>query len=229
MEKGDRLCSMNKSKVSMKPIVKYLRELSIVVMGVTITVGIGLWVNNNNIKKDQKQYLDAIILELEENADTFDTYAKMLQKSVRYSNYLHSLHDVKSLSRDSIRYYAITTDDGIGWGNADPITLYNEDAFEMFKFSGAMRQVDDKKLLLSIWKVYHLMKSTQNRIDYCLQYKQELIVSDLHRIDDGKPVVVNGKWFYINNVPLQMVLECESAAKFIKETVSELEKSKIVK
>ena len=47
---------MNKSKEKILPIIKYLRELSIVVAGIAITVGIGLWVNNNNYKEDQKQY-----------------------------------------------------------------------------------------------------------------------------------------------------------------------------
>ena len=85
----------------MTKIWKYLRELSIVVTGIAITVGTGLWVNSNNIKKDQKQYFDAIILELKDNAELFDNDAKGLQKSVGYSNYIHS-HDINSLSRDSI-------------------------------------------------------------------------------------------------------------------------------
>ena len=215
---------MNKSKMSMNPIVKYLRELSIVVTGIAITVGIGFGVNNNNIKKDKKQYLDAIILELKENAEKFDLYAKGLQKSVRYSNYLHSLHDNKSINKDSIDYYAWSGQDGIGWGNLDPVILYTKDAFEMFKSSGTMRHVDDKELLLSIWKVYFAMESTQNKIDGCIQYKKEVGMMDLQR-----PVVVRMEFFYINNVPQNMVDLCESAAVLIRETVSKLEKSKIVK
>jgi len=37
---------------SFQQIVKYLRELSIIVTGIAITVGIGFWVNSNNYKKD---------------------------------------------------------------------------------------------------------------------------------------------------------------------------------
>jgi len=217
-----------KQKSEMTKIGKYIRELSIVVTGIAITVGIGLWMNNNNIRKDQKQYLEAIILELKENAEKFDDYAKMLQKSVRYSNYLNS-HDLKSLNQDSIDYYAFTNADGIGWGNWDPVTLYNDDAFEMFKFSGAMRQIDDKELLLSIWKVYHGMQTTQNRIDGDIQYKKEVGMMDIQRIDNGEQIVARKRWFYVNNVPLNMVYMCEGVAEFIRETISELEKSKIVK
>lgn len=220
---------MNKSKISMTKIVKYIRELSIIITGIVITVGFGLWVNKNNIKKDQKQYLVAIILELKENAEKFDTYAKTLQKCVRYSNYINS-HDEKSINRDSISYYAYSSGpDDIGWGNWNPVTLYNEDAFEMFKSSGAMRQIDDKELLLSIWKVYHQMKSTQNEIDALLQYKKELGMSFLQRIDNGEQVVIPIKWFYINGTPQIMVNYCENTAVFIKEAISKLENSKIVK
>jgi hypothetical protein len=213
-----------KQNFSVKPIVKYLREVSVVVIGVAITVGIGLWINNNNIRKDQKQYLDAILLELKENAEKFDDYAKDLRKSVGYSNYLHSLHrDIKSISKDSIDYYAFDNEDGLGWGSWNPVILYTEDAFEMFKSSGAMRQVDDKELLLSIWKVYNLMRSTQNIIDGLLQHKKEVAMME----DDHS---IARMWsFYMNNIPQSMVYHCEGTTELIRETVSKLEKSEIVK
>ena len=77
---------MNKSKKTIRPIVKYFRELSIVVVGVAITVGIGLFVNNSNNRKDQKQYLNAIKLELEENAKQFD-YITLLLVRLTVKNY----------------------------------------------------------------------------------------------------------------------------------------------
>jgi len=219
---------MNKSKKTIQQVVKYLRELSIIIAGVSITVGVGLWVNNNNNERDQKQYLDAIILELKENAENFDTYARMLQKSVRYSDYINS-HNEKSLHSDTIKYYAWSGPDGIGWGNWDPVTLYNKDAFEMYKFSGAMRQVGDKELLLSIMKVYHLMENAQNNIDGRLQFKKEVGMMDIKRLDDGEQIVVRMAWFYRNNMPRSMVYFCEGAAEHIRETVAKLEKSKIAK
>ena len=212
----------------MTKIGKYLRELSIVVTGIAITVGIGLWVNSINVKKDQKQYLDAIILELKENAEKFDLYAKMQQKCIGYSNYLNS-HNEKSLNQDSIRYYAYRDSTGIGWGNHDPVILYNEDAFEMFKTSGAMRQIDDKELLLSIWKVYNIMRNSQNNIDDLLEYKKEQGMDFIRRTDNGEKNVVPLKWFYRNNCPLGMRKICEGTAEYIRETVSKLETSKIVK
>ena len=220
--------SMNKPKNSMSKIVTFLRELAVVVTGIFITVGVGLWVNSNNIRKDQKLYLDAIIIELKENIENFDAYAKKLQKCVKYSNYI-STRDEKSINKDSIGYYDWGNQECVGWGNWNPVTLYNEDAFEMFKSSGAMRQIDDKELLLSIWKVYHLMKSTQSEIDNLLQFKKEIGMDFLQRIDNGEQVIVPMKWFYINEAPQFMVKYCEDTADLIRETLSKLEKSKIVK
>ena len=216
---------MNNLKEKIRPIVKYLRELSIIIVGVSITVGVGLWVNNNSIKKDKKKYFDAMILELKENAEIFDNYARELQRSVAYSNYINS-HDEKSISRDSIDYYATGH---AGWGSSISVILYNEDAFEMFKSSGAMRHVSDKNLLLSIWRVYHGMRSTQKFIDDCLEYKKEASQEDSQRFIAGEQIVVRVKSFYRNNLPQNMVYVCEDAAESIRETISELEKSKIVK
>jgi len=220
---------MNKSKISMKPLLKFLRELAVVVTGIAVTVSIGFWVNSINVKKDQKQYLDAIILELKENAEKFDDYAKKLQKSVGYSNYLRSLTDEKSLSLDSVSYYGYCTNDEIGWGEADPVTLYNKNAFEMFKFSGDMRQLDDKELLLSIWKVYYLMESTQERIDGYIQCKKEMMMLEIQRLYKGEKLVARLYFFYMDNIPLYMKCDCEGTAEFIRETVSRLETSKMVK
>ena len=212
----------------MKDFVKYLREVSVVVIGVAISVSIGLWVNSVNIKKDQKQYLEAIMIELKENAENFEFYAIMMNKSVRYSNYLQS-HHIDSLNQDSIEYYAYTNSEGFGWGNLDLFILYNEDAFEMFKSSGSMQQINDKELLLSVWKVYHQMKNTQKSIDSKMEYKKEVLTDDRKRISDGEQIKARALWFYINNVPKNMVQECEGTAYFIKQTVSKIENSKYIK
>ncbi|MCL2246461.1 MAG: hypothetical protein FWC10_05040 [Lentimicrobiaceae bacterium] len=214
---------MKKSKKTVREIVRYFRELSIIIAGIAITVGIGFWVNNNNSQKDLQQYLDAVILELNENIENFDNYAKGLQKSIRYSNYLICTKE-KLWNKDSIDYYAYDNKDGFGWGNHTPVILYKKDAFEMFKFSGTMRLLEDKELLLSIWRVYHEMESVQNMIDGNLEYKKDEALRDRQKIDNGEPIVARLRWFYINNVPKIMAIKCESASEFIRETISKLEK-----
>ena len=139
-----------KTNFSMKSIIKWLRELSVVVAGIVLTFGIGFCVSTKNSNKDMKQYLAAIKMELEQNADEFDFHAKMFNKSVRYANYLRD-NNYTSLNQDSLNYYALTiTGDGdgdeYGYGYMlvdSPISSMTN-AFEMFKSSGSMRQMKDK-------------------------------------------------------------------------------------
>ena len=155
----------------MKPVLKFLRELAIVVTGIGITVGAGLWVNNNNIRKDQKKYLDAIIIELENNAKEFDDYSRFLQKQVRYTEYLFSIHG-KPSNNDSIEFYAYTDNENCGIGYTESVSaMFPTNAFEMFKSSGAMRQIENKKLLQSIWRIYVQIENAKRNLDRFFQIK----------------------------------------------------------
>ena len=88
----------------MNKIGKYLREISVVVIGVAITLSVSYWISNKSEKRDMALYLNAIKLELEENIKTLERAIENLEPSVRYSNYLKS-QDAKSLNSDSINSY----------------------------------------------------------------------------------------------------------------------------
>ena len=215
---------MRKTKKSTHPIIKYLRELSIVVVGVAITASIGLWMNNNNIRKDQKQYLDAIKLELEENAKQFDYMTQWLQKSFRYTQYINST-DKNSLNNDSLNYYALTDNDGCGFlytGSMSASIMTN--AFEMFKFSGAMRQVKNKEQLQPIWAVYAQIEMAQLNIDKYFRIKEEELMRYARSSEEGKTVsAVPMRVFYTSGMPNEMVRWSSQTSQLIKETLSKLE------
>jgi hypothetical protein len=59
---------MNESKISMKKIGKYLREISVVVIGVAVTLSASYWLGVKSEKRDIALHLHAIKMELEENA-----------------------------------------------------------------------------------------------------------------------------------------------------------------
>jgi len=129
----------NKQKSLIRKIGKYLREISVVVIGVAITLSASYWISQRGEKRDLKLYLNAIKLELEENIETLEGAIEDLKPSVRYSNYLGSV-DAKSINSDSIDSYG------------DVFTVlkmysFQTNAFEMFKNSGHMRLIDDKELL----------------------------------------------------------------------------------
>ena len=159
-------------KISMNPVVKYLRELSVVVIGIAITVSIGLWINDINNHKDLKLYLNAIKLEMEENMVIISFRLEHLQKSIGYVNYLRS-HDKESLNADTIRSYG-----GGGGYYSIGMFYYKATAFEMFKNSGFMRFMDDKQLLIDIWNVYSGLEELKDDVEIINQMKLEEIKQD---------------------------------------------------
>ena len=128
---------MNKTKISFGKIGKYIREISVVVIGVAITLSASYWITNRKEKRDTTLYLNTIKLELKENLKILDEFhQKFILPSVNYSDYLRS-YDKKSLNVDSLKYYTYVR--GIVF-NVSPITIKTS-AFEMFKTSGSMRLV----------------------------------------------------------------------------------------
>ena len=158
----------------MKSIGKYLRELSIVVTGIAITIGIGLWVNSKNNEKDLKLNLDAIRLELEENIMYIINRETALLPEYKYAEYLKS-NKKNKLDFDIIKKFAQN-----GYTNVDFI-FFKTGAFEMFKSSGAMRLLQNKELMRKIWDTYFWLhrqevafeKLTQIKIDEILKYVEE--------------------------------------------------------
>ena len=158
----------------MKSIGKYLRELSIVVIGIAITIGIGLWVNRKNNEKDLKLNLDAIKLELEENIMYINDREAELLPECKYAEYLKS-HKKDKLDFDIIKNFELNS-----YTNVDFI-FFKTGAFEMFKSSGAMRLLQNKELMQKIWDTYFWLhrqevvfeKLTQMKSDEILKWAEE--------------------------------------------------------
>ena len=210
---------MNKSKISIQAVGKYLRELSIVVVGVIITFGISFWVYNNNNKNDLKQYLNTIKMELEINVEILDKTAKELQKSVGYADYVQShRHNKKLLNPDTINSYC-----NGGWGIFLSFT-YTSTAFEMFKSSGAMRLMNDKELLVSIWEAYRSLDGLKLSTEKCYQIKLDESNKEDELRMEGKPVAVPMYNFYNSSLPYEMLQNCEKVSRDLREITDKLEK-----
>jgi hypothetical protein len=149
-----------KTKLSMQKIGKYLRDLSIVVAGIAVTLFVNDRIMKRNEKKDLKLYLTAIKLELEKNIKYLDDLIKDNQISVDYADYLKS-HDKKTIKRDTLDVFRVQ-----GGFYSIRSFPFGMNAFEMFKSSGMMRLVNDKELLLSIWGAYGTINSIKELLDY---------------------------------------------------------------
>ena len=149
---------MSNFNISLHNFTKYFREVSVVVIGVAITLSVSYWIGINNEKRDMALYLNAVKMELEENYKYLEEATERFRPTHAYSEYL-STHDKKDLERDSIMAYSNV------WHNAFSIT-FKKNAFEMFKSSGSMRLEKDKNLLLSIWNAYKELSDLEQQTEF---------------------------------------------------------------
>ena len=209
---------MNKLKTKIKSlkIGKYLRELSVVVVGIAITFGISNWISNRNERKDLKLYLNSVKMELEANIKHIDNQINILEHLDGYSRYLLS-HDKKSLDPDTLSSYKYIS--------TVSTVVFQTHAFEMFKTSGSMRLMRDKELLESIWKVYTCLETLKLnfdeyyklKIDECLKENQQLIDEKHSEL----PILYN---FYTLYADFGILENSREGLEILKETVSKLGK-----
>ena len=196
---------------------KYIRELSIVVVGVAITLSVGVWINSANNKKDIRLYLDAIKLELEENLNTIEEVMNHWRRSVKYANYLRS-NNKESLKQDSIWSYGMNTFYGFQY------VKFSTTAFEMFKISGSMRLMNDKKLMLSICTAYEGLSILELYLDECRKFKTDEMIKDME--DTSKWPIPMYNFFAKTSVPDGVMQFSTKYSELIKETVSTLDRGK---
>lgn len=91
-----------KTKKSRK-VVSYLRELSVVVLGVAITLGASTLISARNAKKDLDLYLNAVKMEMEGNMKLLDEQRRYIMMLNGAGDYLRSA-PLAELRRDD-RYF----------------------------------------------------------------------------------------------------------------------------
>lgn len=206
-----------KTKNSKQSVIIYLRELSVVVIGIAITLGISSWINHRNSKKEHEQYLNTLKLELRTNVEIIENEIDLLDKSVNYSQYLLS-KDGESLDPDTIQkyQYAITQ-------LRDPKLKYN--AFEMFKSSGNMRLISNKDLQLSIWDVYDKIDDFRDEFRAYYRHKEDLHNQEVLSKLGEKNISLTMYDFFATGYPVNLQKRCKEALKSLKEEVNRLEKT----
>ena len=209
---------MKKITISLSKFGKYLREISVVVIGVAITLLASYWITSRNEKRDMKLYLDAIKMELEESIKNLDSTMDFLQKQVEYANYI-KLHDKTSFNLDTV----IANYGNNIWRVGQPSC--NTYAFDMFKLSGSMRLMSDKDLLLSIWKCYSRLQKLDEMFTEGFRWKlEETKQEKSYQPKEGKENNIPMYNFYTTSWPSNMVRECRSNIELLKKTIAKLDK-----
>ena len=203
-----------KQNFSINKIGKYLREISVVVIGVAITLSASYWISNKSEKRDMLLYLKAIKLELEENIETLNKAIESLKPSIKYSNYLRSV-DAKSLNSDSIESY----------NDAFSVNMYSfqTNAFEMFKNSGIMRFIDDKEFLQSLWDMHEELIGIRRISDWYFQEKWSALKQELPYFIDEQKLKAAPMYYFHLTMPNFMLPQYEKTLKKSKEMILKIE------
>ena len=212
---------MNKTNNSLNRLGKYFREVSVVVIGVAITLSASYLISLRNEKRDMALYMSAIKMEMEDNIKTFDEAIEYYQPSIRYTEYLLT-HDKNSLNKDTINNY-------ISVFYSSKSFSFKTNAFEMFKSSGIMRLINDKQLLLSIWDVYADIVLLRESLDWGDKLKRDYMIKEV-----SMAIVNNGTLelktkgeapmysFYIMNISNSLLKACEEALESSKELLEKM-------
>jgi hypothetical protein len=208
---------MKKPDLSTKTIIRYIRDFSIVVAGIAVTLYVNYKLTNQGEKRDMNLYLNAIQIELEENLKELNKAVAYYQNDMKYAAYLQS-HDKKSLNRDTVRSYGNTF-------FSVQIFSFKTNAFEMFKYSGTMRLIADKELLLSIWEVYDDFNSVKYALEWISRAKWDDYRKELSLIveNDMKMTDIPMYNYYISGMPQSGLQACEELLNESKELIAKLE------
>ena len=210
-----------KQKFSISKIGKYLSEISVVVIGVAITLSASFWISQRGEKRDFNLCLNAVKLEFTDNIYYINhERERALSKEFEYANYLKS-HEKKQLNKDSIKYYATE-----GYVHTEVIA-FKKAAFEMFKSSGAMRLMRNKELMQNIWEAYFIMQRHEITLDKIEQIKIEYLnkwLNEREQIPDVIPLY----YFYMSGIYdayLDSKLNIfDEISELLKEIIPDLEK-----
>jgi hypothetical protein len=212
---------MNKQKIPIEKLIKYIRDLSIVVAGIAVTLYASGWVTKSSEKNDLKLYLNSIKIEMEENIKVIDEAMEFIQPSLRYSEYLQT-NDKTSLNADTIMKYVSS----IYYSRT---FSFKTNAFEMFKSSGSMRLMTDKELLLSIWDVYVELADLKDFFDWYDKTKTDDMIKEVASVI----IVKNGELnvnrsivpmynFYLIGLPENVPRECGKVLIKARELIEKL-------
>ena len=168
---------MNKSdRIKGLRIGNYLRELSVVIIGVAVTLYAGNLITAYQQNRDMKLQLDIVYAELEDNVKKLDPvifYHEELEKlrGFMLAKYLNPFPAVN----DSILKYSSAASHSHSY-------TYKKNAYEMFINSGAMKFLTDRRKLLDITESYTLLEELKYEHDEYIDSKMK-VFHELYKVE----------------------------------------------
>lgn len=174
------------SKYKEWKVGQYLRELSIITIGIAITFGGNELVSSINAKKALKEELKAVEAELIENKAYIEDILSYYDDVYVYRDLIARKYNGEEVNADSIKTYSFTFNQILNFN-------YKKDAFEMMKYSGRLTDIKDKSLILNIMECYRLMEQAKETHDMYMSWKAELLNSAFEVDDKARDIISDPK------------------------------------
>lgn len=205
---------------------RYLRELSVVIIGVAVTFIVSGLISDAKDRKDLNMQLDAIYMELEKNVVKLDELIQMHENHKLLANALEEyLSDPKEEAMDSLDKYSFVI-------NELPSFNYHRSAYEMFVNSGAMKLMNNRQLLLNITETYIMLENTKDELELYKASKH----NEARKIYDtdpwkamnvGRDITDRAFWGLINFYISVSMGECgKETKKQIEKVLAEMKNKK---
>ncbi|MCC8134208.1 MAG: hypothetical protein LIP04_11970, partial [Tannerellaceae bacterium] len=138
--------------MKIRSILSYLKDLSVVMVGIFLTLMLTNQLDHYSKQKDIKESLALIKLELENNIEELKGLEKdFTQDMEMYLFFQENMERFQTASADTLSLYMRRTGQLPGF-------LVQKDAFEVFKSSALMPYLRDKAFLVDMIQVYSIME-----------------------------------------------------------------------
>jgi len=199
-------------------IGNYFRELSVVIIGVAVTLFVSDLISTEKENNDLNLQLTAIYSELEDNLQRMDVLIDYYDKLGHLRKYLlESVDSTDSAVNDSIRKYEHLAYNTISF-------TYKKGAYDMFVNSGAMKLLKDREQLLNITESYSVLEEIKQEHDGYVSSKSHLF-NEIYKMDKDKifdkSILMSSEIPYIFNFhALNSGMEIQ--AKEVKEQIEKV-------
>ncbi|WP_295938058.1 hypothetical protein [uncultured Alistipes sp.] len=190
----------------------YIRQLSVVVIGILITFQGSAWIDKNHKRKEANEILTMVRDELNINLRVAKFMDTWLQKEIEAMDFFkRHMDDIRSAPVDSLRNYMGVLVNAQGFG-------VTENALQVLRTSQSSNVID-KKLLNDIFRSYGASKEVDSELSFFSEKKTDIISTFLYNQDrkvtqsflSGEnvyPFLIN----YLNDAQASnYIISCEAA------------------
>lgn len=146
----------------------FFRNFLAVILGIAITFAGSDWMENRKTKKEIKDALQLVNVEMQTNQETIQKLIECITLEQQSAKYLLEYKDrINEMPIDSLKKYANLPLQFIN-------ITFNNNAMEMLKASGLIQKIENKELALQILTIYTEIQEVEKAFSAYTETKKEL-------------------------------------------------------